>query len=102
MLGEPGALQSPGQKLGQGSMADPPVEGVADQIVALAALEASVIVQGASGERRIAFEDFYRLPGTTPQLDMTLKPGELITAIYNSSSPATPTTANFKASAVSG
>jgi xanthine dehydrogenase YagS FAD-binding subunit len=52
-----------------------------DMSVALAALDATVIAHGVNGERRIAFEDFYRLPGNTPQYDTTLKAGELITAI---------------------
>ncbi len=38
-----------------------------DMCVALAALDAAVHVQGPSGERTIAFTDFHRLPGNTPQ-----------------------------------
>ena len=49
--------------------------------VALAALEAKVRVTGPSGERVIAFADFHRLPGTTPQLDSNLHPNEIITAV---------------------
>src|SRR5215211_2655021 len=52
-----------------------------DMCVALAALEATVVVGSSKGERRIAFPDFHRLPGTTPQKDNTLQRGELITAI---------------------
>ena len=52
-----------------------------DMSVALAALEAFVVVQGAGGLRRIPLADFHRLPGDEPQLDNTLQPGELITAI---------------------
>ncbi|MBA1271817.1 FAD binding domain-containing protein [Stutzerimonas azotifigens] len=52
-----------------------------DMCVALAALEAQVIVQGTGGERRIAFADFHRLPGDAPERDNTLADGELITAI---------------------
>ena len=52
-----------------------------DMCVALAALEAVVRVQGPDGERTIDFADFHRLPGDQPELDNTLKPGELITAI---------------------
>ncbi|MEJ7663884.1 MAG: xanthine dehydrogenase family protein subunit M [Hymenobacter sp.] len=52
-----------------------------DMCVALAALEATVRVQGPAGERTIRFEDFHRLPGDTPQFDNTLKAGELVTAI---------------------
>jgi xanthine dehydrogenase YagS FAD-binding subunit len=52
-----------------------------DMSVALAALDATVRVTGPRGERRIAFNDFHRLPGSTPERDTTLEPGELITAI---------------------
>ena len=52
-----------------------------DMCVALAALEASVHVAGPAGERVIAFSDFHRLPGDTPQLDTNLHAGEIITAI---------------------
>jgi len=52
-----------------------------DMCVALAALDATVIVTGSKGERRIAFQNFHRLPGNTPQKDNTLEYGELITAV---------------------
>jgi xanthine dehydrogenase YagS FAD-binding subunit len=52
-----------------------------DMNVALAALNATVHVQGPKGKRTIAIADFHRLPGTTPQLDTNLQPDELITAI---------------------
>jgi xanthine dehydrogenase YagS FAD-binding subunit len=52
-----------------------------DMCVALAALRASVQVQGPRGARRIALADFHRLPGDTPQFDTTLAAGELITAV---------------------
>jgi xanthine dehydrogenase YagS FAD-binding subunit len=52
-----------------------------DMCVALAALEAKVHVAGPAGERVIAFDDFHRLPGNTPQLDTNLHPNEIITAI---------------------
>jgi xanthine dehydrogenase YagS FAD-binding subunit len=50
-----------------------------DMCIALAALDAVVVAQGAKGERRIPFLDFHRLPGDKPQLDNNLQPGELIT-----------------------
>ena len=53
-----------------------------DMCVALAALNATVHVSGAKGERKISFADFHRLPGDTPELDNNLQPGELITAIH--------------------
>lgn len=52
-----------------------------DMCVALAALEARVLVAGTGGERTIAFADFHRLPGDTPQIDTALRPDEIITAI---------------------
>ncbi|WP_428667131.1 FAD binding domain-containing protein [Runella sp.] len=52
-----------------------------DMCVALAALEAVVNVSGSKGARSIPFTDFHRLPGTTPELDNNLQPGELITSI---------------------
>jgi xanthine dehydrogenase YagS FAD-binding subunit len=52
-----------------------------DMCVALAALDARVHVAGPSGERAIAFTDFHRLPGNTPQLDTNLHPNEIVTAV---------------------
>jgi xanthine dehydrogenase YagS FAD-binding subunit len=52
-----------------------------DMCVALAALEAKVHVAGPSGERVIAFADFHRLPGDTPQRDSSLQPNEIIIAV---------------------
>ncbi len=57
-----------------------------DMNVALAALNATIHiqgakVQGANGKRTIPIAEFHRLPGTTPQLDTNLQPGELITAV---------------------
>jgi xanthine dehydrogenase YagS FAD-binding subunit len=52
-----------------------------DMCVALAAIEAIVHVAGPAGERSIAFADFHRLPGDTPQIDSNLQRDEIITAI---------------------
>jgi len=52
-----------------------------DMAVALAALDASVQVQGHAGERTILFEEFHRLPGSAPERDTTLAPGDLVTAV---------------------
>jgi xanthine dehydrogenase YagS FAD-binding subunit len=53
-----------------------------DMCVALVALDAVVKVQDAAGkERSIPFADFHRLPADAPEIDNTLKQGELITAI---------------------
>ena len=49
--------------------------------VALAALDITVRVSGPNGERTMAFEDFHRLPGNTPERDNNLEPGELITGL---------------------
>jgi xanthine dehydrogenase YagS FAD-binding subunit len=52
-----------------------------DMNVAMAALDAKVEVEGPKGKRTIPFAEFHRLPGSTPWLDTTLKPGELIVAV---------------------
>jgi xanthine dehydrogenase YagS FAD-binding subunit len=52
-----------------------------DMCVALAALDALVHVNGPEGARVVAFDSLHRLPGETPDIETTLKPGELITAI---------------------
>ncbi len=52
-----------------------------DMNVAMAALDATVEVAGPKGKRSIPFAEFHRLPGNTPQIDTTLRPGELITAV---------------------
>ncbi|HRX94347.1 MAG TPA: FAD binding domain-containing protein, partial [Chitinophagaceae bacterium] len=53
-----------------------------DMSVALAALDATVMVSSSKGERKIPFTDFHRLPGDIPEKDNNLQPGELITAIH--------------------
>jgi len=52
-----------------------------DMCVALAALDARVRATGPAGERTMAFNDFHRLPGNTPQTDTNLEPDEIVTAI---------------------
>ncbi len=52
-----------------------------DMAVAMAALDAAVVVLGADGERSIPLVDFHRLPGDEPQRDTVLEHGELITAV---------------------
>jgi xanthine dehydrogenase YagS FAD-binding subunit len=52
-----------------------------DMCVALAALDAKVRVLRRSGERTIAFADFHRLPGDSPERDTNLEADELITAV---------------------
>lgn len=52
-----------------------------DMCVALAALDATVEVESARGQRRIPMSDFHVPPGTTPQVETTLAHDELITAV---------------------
>lgn len=52
-----------------------------DMCVALAALDATVFVEGPKGKREINFTDFHRLPGNSPEKDNTLESRELITAV---------------------
>jgi xanthine dehydrogenase YagS FAD-binding subunit len=52
-----------------------------DMCVAMAALEATIYVQGAKGLREIAFADFHLLPGNTPNRETVLEPGDLITYV---------------------
>jgi xanthine dehydrogenase YagS FAD-binding subunit len=52
-----------------------------DMCVALAALDATVNVEGPAGARAIPFADFHRLPGETPDVDTSLQSGELITSV---------------------
>ena len=52
-----------------------------DMSVALAALDATVLVAGPKGERQILFTDLHRLPGDQPEKDTNLERGELILAI---------------------
>src|SRR5213594_1564805 len=52
-----------------------------DMCVAMAALEATIHVEGARGARTIAFGDFHVLPGSTPHRETVLEPGDLITHV---------------------
>jgi xanthine dehydrogenase YagS FAD-binding subunit len=52
-----------------------------DMCVAMAALEATIHVQGAKGVRAVPIRDFHLLPGTTPQRETVLEPGDLITHV---------------------
>lgn len=49
---------------------------------ALAALDAMVEIAGPGGARVIPFEQLHVLPGNAPQVENTLKPGELITGFH--------------------
>jgi xanthine dehydrogenase YagS FAD-binding subunit len=52
-----------------------------DMNVALTALEATIHIQGAKGERAVPIGDFFLVPGNTPQRETVLEPGELITYV---------------------
>jgi len=52
-----------------------------DMCVAMAALEATVHIQGPKGPRAVAFNDFHLVPGNTPQRETVLEPGDLITHV---------------------
>src|SRR6478735_3159121 len=52
-----------------------------DMCVAMAALEATIHVQGPKGSREIDIGDFHLLPGNTPDRETVLKPGDLITHV---------------------
>jgi xanthine dehydrogenase YagS FAD-binding subunit len=52
-----------------------------DMCVALAALDATVQVEGPQGARPIKLTQLHRLPGDTPEIETVLQPGELITAV---------------------
>jgi xanthine dehydrogenase YagS FAD-binding subunit len=52
-----------------------------DMGVAMAALEATIHVQGPRGTRVIPIGDFHLLPGSTPERETVLEPGDLITHV---------------------
>jgi xanthine dehydrogenase YagS FAD-binding subunit len=52
-----------------------------DMCVAMAALEATIHVQGPKGPRAIPFADFHLLPGSTPHRETVLESGDLITHV---------------------
>ncbi len=52
-----------------------------DMCVAMAALEATIHIQGPSGSRAVPMADFHLLPGDTPHRETVLEPGDLITHV---------------------
>src|SRR4051794_15290246 len=52
-----------------------------DMCVAMAALEATIHVQGPKGVRAVPIGDFHLLPGNTPDRETVLEPGDLITHV---------------------
>ena len=59
-----------------------------DMAVAMSALDARVHVEGPKGARDIPINEFYRLPGTTPNIENVLQPGDLITYVTLPALPA--------------
>ena len=52
-----------------------------DMAVAMVALDATVLTQGAHGQRRLPLTELHRLPGEEPERDTVLEHGELVTAV---------------------
>jgi xanthine dehydrogenase YagS FAD-binding subunit len=52
-----------------------------DQNVALAALEATVEIQGPKGKRSVPMHEFHVVPGATPHRETVLGVGEIITGV---------------------
>jgi xanthine dehydrogenase YagS FAD-binding subunit len=52
-----------------------------DMCVAMAALEATIHILGSKGTRAIPIGDFHLLPGSTPNRETVLEPGDLITHV---------------------
>lgn len=52
-----------------------------DQNVALTALEATIQIEGPKGKRSIPIQDFYLVPGSTPNRENVLEPGEIIISV---------------------
>ncbi len=52
-----------------------------DMCVAMAALEATIHMEGSKGSRAIPIADFHLLPGKTPERETVLEPGDLITHV---------------------
>jgi xanthine dehydrogenase YagS FAD-binding subunit len=52
-----------------------------DLAVALLALDAAVLTEGPRGTRSVPIDDFYLLPGRTPERETVLEPGELIVGV---------------------
>jgi xanthine dehydrogenase YagS FAD-binding subunit len=52
-----------------------------DQNVALTALEAVIHIEGTKGQRAVPIAEFYLVPGTTPERETVLEPGDLITHV---------------------
>ncbi|AXB41554.1 FAD binding domain-containing protein [Amycolatopsis albispora] len=67
-----------------------------DLAVALTALDATVHLLGPDGERAVPIAEFYLLPGTTPDRETALRPGELITRVEVPRTPVAATSRYLK------
>ena len=67
-----------------------------DMPVALMALDAVIRVTGAGGPRELPIDDFYVLPGKTPNIETELRRDELITAVFIPTSNRATHSAYFK------
>jgi xanthine dehydrogenase YagS FAD-binding subunit len=59
-----------------------------DQNVALMALDAVIQIEGVKGPRSVPIADFYLVPGSTPERETVLEPGDLITYVALPKLPA--------------
>jgi len=60
-----------------------------DFCVPLVALDAIIEIAGHAGRREVPLEEFHCLPGETPHIETSLRPGELIVAVRLPASAAT-------------
>jgi xanthine dehydrogenase YagS FAD-binding subunit len=74
------------------------VLGTSDQCIAtyagdfaqaLIALDANIEVIGPAGSRSLPFSALHRLPGDTPDIETTLRPGEMISSFFIAAAPCT-------------
>ncbi|TQL68938.1 xanthine dehydrogenase YagS FAD-binding subunit [Nocardioides albertanoniae] len=68
-----------------------------DMAVALTALDATIVVLGPDGERRIPIGDLHTLPGHHPEVETTLAHGELITHVELPTTPMAKRSTYYKA-----
>ena len=52
-----------------------------DMNVALTALQATIVIRGANGERKVPIGEFFLLPADTPNRETVMQPGDLITHV---------------------
>ncbi|MEC3975762.1 FAD binding domain-containing protein [Amycolatopsis sp. H20-H5] len=67
-----------------------------DLAVALVALDAIVLLRSTEGDRRVAVQKFFLAPGSTPDREHDLRPGELITGVEVPRTAATRTSGYLK------